>query len=259
MKKLLFVLTLLLSFPLVVYAHSGGTDANGGHYNRSTGEYHYHHGYSAHLHPGGVCPYDYNDRTGYSSSPSVGSSSGSSGKSYSSGSSKSRSTAKALPPASSSKSGQTFSKTELYLFAFSCLSFIFVVSYALNRNKTKPAPAVKPPPAPSMPVTAPSVVAAAPPPVPKRPHRLILSDVVMFDFEGRSVPLYKLPAIFLFRVGYCRDTETLFVTFFDDPSVYVYFGVPLSLCSELVRSERPDLYFFGHIESNFKCTNVPFS
>jgi hypothetical protein len=39
-------------------AHSGGTDANGGHWNHKTGEYHYHHGYSAHQHPGGVCPYD---------------------------------------------------------------------------------------------------------------------------------------------------------------------------------------------------------
>ena len=39
-------------------AHPGGTDSKGGHYNRSTGEYHYHHGESAHQHPGGVCPYD---------------------------------------------------------------------------------------------------------------------------------------------------------------------------------------------------------
>ena len=38
-------------------AHSGRTDANGGHWNRKTGEYHYHHGYPAHQHPGGVCPY----------------------------------------------------------------------------------------------------------------------------------------------------------------------------------------------------------
>lgn len=38
-------------------AHSGGTDANGGHIDSSTGEYHYHHGYSAHQHPNGVCPY----------------------------------------------------------------------------------------------------------------------------------------------------------------------------------------------------------
>lgn len=45
------------------FAHSGRTDSKGGHYNRSTGEYHYHHGYSAHQHENGVCPYDYNDAT----------------------------------------------------------------------------------------------------------------------------------------------------------------------------------------------------
>ena len=43
------------------FAHSGRTDSNGGHHdykNKSgLGSYHYHHGYPAHLHPGGVCPY----------------------------------------------------------------------------------------------------------------------------------------------------------------------------------------------------------
>lgn len=43
------ILILLLSF-VYVSAHSGRTDSNGGHYNRSTGEYHYHHGKSAHQH-----------------------------------------------------------------------------------------------------------------------------------------------------------------------------------------------------------------
>lgn len=55
-------------------AHSGRTDANGGHHdykNKSgLGSYHYHHGYPAHLHPNGVCPY---------SGGSAGSSSGGSG------------------------------------------------------------------------------------------------------------------------------------------------------------------------------------
>lgn len=41
-----------------IYAHSGKTDANGGHYNNSTGEYHFHHGYAAHQHINGVCPYE---------------------------------------------------------------------------------------------------------------------------------------------------------------------------------------------------------
>lgn len=56
MKKFLFVF--LLMIPSIAFAHSGGTDANGGHYDRSTGEYHYHHGYEAHQHPDGICPYE---------------------------------------------------------------------------------------------------------------------------------------------------------------------------------------------------------
>lgn len=60
-----------LSFSM---AHPGRTDSNGGHYNRSTGEYHYHHGYSAHQHINGVCPYDFNDKTGSNSGSSSSSS-----------------------------------------------------------------------------------------------------------------------------------------------------------------------------------------
>lgn len=32
------------------FAHSGKTDSNGGHYDNSKGEYHYHHGYPPHQH-----------------------------------------------------------------------------------------------------------------------------------------------------------------------------------------------------------------
>lgn len=46
---------------LNVEAHSGRTDSRGGHHdykNKSgLGSYHYHHGYPAHLHRNGVCPY----------------------------------------------------------------------------------------------------------------------------------------------------------------------------------------------------------
>lgn len=74
MKRLLvLVLALLLSLP--VLAHSGGTDSNGGH--NGPGGYHYHHGYPAHQHEGGECPYDFDDRTGESSGSSSGSSSSS--------------------------------------------------------------------------------------------------------------------------------------------------------------------------------------
>lgn len=71
LKKKLLILaafTVMLSIPTfyceptVLYAHSGRTDAQGGHHdykNKSgLGSYHYHcGGYPAHLHENGVCPY----------------------------------------------------------------------------------------------------------------------------------------------------------------------------------------------------------
>lgn len=72
MKRLCLVLvgflflSLLLTFTAI--AHSGRTDGNGGHYDKSTGEYHYHHGYPAHKHIGGECPYNFHDDTNHSSS-----------------------------------------------------------------------------------------------------------------------------------------------------------------------------------------------
>lgn len=80
-KRLLaFWLAFLLLLSPTVLAHSGKTDANGGHYDRSTGEYHYHHGYPAHQHydmdGDGVadCPYDFDDKTDHSSRSDSGSS-----------------------------------------------------------------------------------------------------------------------------------------------------------------------------------------
>lgn len=62
------VCLVLCAFTLAVisFAHPGGTDGSGGHYNHDTGEYHYHHGYPEHQHPDGVCPYNLqeNDITG---------------------------------------------------------------------------------------------------------------------------------------------------------------------------------------------------
>ena len=53
MKKLAYILSILAMTGQIVitsYAHSGRTDGSGGHYNHSTGKYHYHHGYPAHDH-----------------------------------------------------------------------------------------------------------------------------------------------------------------------------------------------------------------
>lgn len=74
--SLLLVLSLFLSVSVSAFAHSGKTDANGGHTDRSTGEYHYHHGYPAHQHEDldgdGVpdCPYLFDDKTNHNSGSS---------------------------------------------------------------------------------------------------------------------------------------------------------------------------------------------
>ena len=48
---------LLLTCTITIYAHSGNTDERGGHYDQETGKYHFHHGWPAHPHQNGVCPY----------------------------------------------------------------------------------------------------------------------------------------------------------------------------------------------------------
>ena len=58
MKRLLMLVVVLLLVCSSALSHSGGTDSKGGHTNHSTGEYHYHHGYPAHDHEDGICPYE---------------------------------------------------------------------------------------------------------------------------------------------------------------------------------------------------------
>jgi len=61
------MLIIILTIPLVSLAHSGRTDSSGGHRDNKNasglGSYHYHHGYSAHLHPNGICPYSSSSST----------------------------------------------------------------------------------------------------------------------------------------------------------------------------------------------------
>ena len=74
MKQIAAVVIALLLCLSVSFAHPGRTDSSGGHYNRSTGEYHYHHGYPAHQHVNNTCPYGFDDRTGENSGSSTSSS-----------------------------------------------------------------------------------------------------------------------------------------------------------------------------------------
>jgi gamma-glutamylcyclotransferase (GGCT)/AIG2-like uncharacterized protein YtfP len=61
MKKTLSILLLIFAFSITASAHSGSTDADGGHLDKTSGEYHYHHGYPAHNHTDGICPYNYDN------------------------------------------------------------------------------------------------------------------------------------------------------------------------------------------------------
>lgn len=63
----------IISIGLNAYAHSGRTDANGGHKDNKNksglGSYHYHcGGHPAHLHTNGVCPYSSSKKSTSSSS-----------------------------------------------------------------------------------------------------------------------------------------------------------------------------------------------
>lgn len=57
-RRVLVVFSIIVLIPSICIAHSGRTDSNGGHWDYSTGGYHYHHGYSAHKHINGLCPYE---------------------------------------------------------------------------------------------------------------------------------------------------------------------------------------------------------
>lgn len=62
----LICLILAIVATVSVFAHGGKTDEQGGHYDSDTGSYHYHHGYPAHQHTFGRCPYGYDDKTDHS-------------------------------------------------------------------------------------------------------------------------------------------------------------------------------------------------
>jgi uncharacterized protein YjdB len=82
-RKIVFILIIALSvisICITTYAHSGKTDASGGHKDNKNksglGSYHYHcGGHPAHLHTNGVCPYSSSSSSSKSSKSSSSSSS----------------------------------------------------------------------------------------------------------------------------------------------------------------------------------------
>lgn len=67
MKRILPAFLCVVMCTVLAFAHSGRTDGDGGHYDHSSGEYHYHHGYPAHQHEDGVCPYGFDNQTRHNS------------------------------------------------------------------------------------------------------------------------------------------------------------------------------------------------
>lgn len=111
------ILIFLLSFP--VYAHPGKTDSSGGHYVEGTTIYHYHHGYPAHYHTNGKCPYGFDDQTGANS--------GTSSKKDSDGT---------LSGSQSNESLEEESDMVLpIIFGVTCLIFLFILWKQYKSNK----------------------------------------------------------------------------------------------------------------------------
>lgn len=71
MKKILFYLIAICCVYTTVFAHAGGTDSSGGHWDRSSNEYHYHHGHPSHQHVNGSCPYAFSDLTDQNTSTTI--------------------------------------------------------------------------------------------------------------------------------------------------------------------------------------------
>ena len=252
MKRIsvLLIAVLLLSLTVPAYAHPGKTDDNGGHYNRSTGEYHYHHGHPEHQHPGGVCPYDFKDTTGHNSGKSSGySGSGSTTPYIQHGNSSDSNVASNRRGSSSAKTADWGIYVEVIglLVMFGGPSAIRLLDKIKKRRYAKSS---LPPPRP--PTTHPDEPPPLPPAPPKKaPHRLDLTDRFVVTYGSRVVTLYGLPAVRISHVGYLRDSQQLFIRFRDDNSVLVYSDVPLAVCSEFVRSSFPDQYYAILIDRHF--------
>ena len=267
----LFLVTLLSLVCLTLaFAHPGKTDASGGHYDHSTGEYHYHHGYPAHQHIDGECPYDFDDQTGVNSgSPSTGSGSTQSPANRSP-SPRSSSGSYSRTPVPSASEGQSSSLPADAFFAIITLAIVsgFMLMCSLgSSSKAKPKDPPKPPPPPARTICIPPSVKAPPPSpperqkpvpvqkvVPRAPSRLDLSDRIAICYNGQSVTLYGVPSAFISHIGYVRDDRILFVRMSSLGRVYMYFDVPYSTCSAFVRSDSIGSFYNTHIKEKFHGT-----
>ena len=122
----LFVFLTVIVLALPVHAHSGRTDSSGGHYDSNTGKYHYHHGYPAHQHTGGVCPYESKDKTSHFSGSRSGNSSKKSEETSPQQSSVESTTAVAKKTATANSG---IGRAIAFHIAFACFTVVVVVLF----------------------------------------------------------------------------------------------------------------------------------
>lgn len=246
-RSLVLVPLLALVCLSVVFAHPGKTDADGGHYNRSTGEYHYHHGYPEHQHPNGECPYDFDDQTGINSgSSSTGSRSN-------------------LPPVrrsySSEKSANTSSESDVMATLVSivvpALVFLFILKALFSRPR-KP----KEPPKPSQPSTRticiPPSVKAPPPAPPERPKpappksapvcKLDFLSTLTYNYGSQRVTLYSVESSCISHIGYIPSAQRLFVRMLSG-RIYTYSNISNDLYQRFIRADSIGEFYNAHIKA----------
>lgn len=257
---------LLLFCCSVSFAHPGNTDSNGGHYDRSTGKYHYHHGYPAHQHPDGRCPYNYDDRTGWNSGPPVSESNHSRTKFF-----------------DFSDPSNSLGCVLLFFASATIVPYVIYSIHLKQRSKrnsskrpspphqqsvSKPpvasaAPQPKPVPPPESPSKQPKPV---PPPEPsphpalqrevevsrprevkpEPPSKLNVTDTFLYNVGGRDVTLYGVESSCISHVGYIGRQRQLVIRM-KSGRVYTYNNV------------APELYWkFIHADSIGKFYNKYF-
>lgn len=269
---LYIALIIALLCPATVYAHSGKTDGSGGHYDHSTGEYHYHHGYPAHQHENGECPYRFDDKTGQDSDGNGGSLKGGYGGGSSGGGSSSISSNDAQPLT-----------TVLSLLGAALFGFVIWVSWNSHKDKKKPytpPPEPDPPTPPSQPmkpirlvspvpeltetldpktqmVTLPivckprpdpdsvlTVEDIMPPPLKKTPP----SNLSAIDPNHHTFAMREVKSSSIHSIGYSNGTLTVC---FHSGREYIYFDVSISEYFSFINAPSVGKYYNKHIRRKY--------
>lgn len=242
-----FALSALLIVP--VSAHPGDLDDDGGHYNRATGEYHYHHGYPEHQHTNGTCPYDFDDKTGENS-----------GTSGSSNSSKYDD----LPIQIQKKEKITWDNISNFLYWLFISPFliapVFFWILSLIPDNPEKHSASQQPVSPKNSMSSPATHQSAPSTFHSNPrHDFPQSAVpISITFRWRNLQLAPVASALITHMAYHTDAQRLFVRMQESGIIYAYYNVPPLV---YYRGQRMsvDQFFTTEISGKFPIENLGYS